>query len=118
MIAAILARNTPLSVFDEPEAGIDLRSFNNLIKVFEKLHETDSDRSLTIISHQERILSIADEIVVIANGQVKARIINGFLKYSDLFFPEKSLHIRGITPFPRGKFTKNIFIGSGLTHGI
>lgn len=72
-IATILARNTPLSVFDEPEAGIDLWSFNNLIKVFEELHETDSDRSLIIISHQERILNIADEIVVIADGQVKAQ---------------------------------------------
>lgn len=72
-IATILARNTPLSVFDEPEAGIDLWSFNNLIKVFEELHETDTDRSLIIISHQERILNIADEIVVIADGQVKAQ---------------------------------------------
>ncbi len=71
-IATIIARNTPLSVFDEPEAGIDLWSFNNLIKVFEELHET-SDNSLIIISHQERILNIADEIVVIANGTVKAR---------------------------------------------
>lgn len=71
-IATIIARNTPLSVFDEPEAGIDLWSFNNLIKVFEELHET-SDNSLIIISHQERILNIADEIVVIANGVVKAQ---------------------------------------------
>lgn len=71
-IATIIARNTPLSVFDEPEAGIDLWSFNNLIKVFEELHTT-SDNSLIIISHQERILNIADEIVVIANGSVKAR---------------------------------------------
>ncbi len=71
-IATIIARNTPLSVFDEPEAGIDLWSFNNLIDVFEKLHET-SDNSLLIISHQERILNIADEIVVIADGQVKAQ---------------------------------------------
>ncbi|MBE5893473.1 MAG: ATP-binding cassette domain-containing protein [Lachnospiraceae bacterium] len=71
-IASIIARNTPLSVFDEPEAGIDLWSFNNLIKVFEELHDT-SDNSLIIISHQERILNIADEIVVIADGTVKAR---------------------------------------------
>ena len=71
-IATIIARNTPLSVFDEPEAGIDLWSFNNLIQVFENLHET-SDNSLLIISHQERILNIADEIVVIADGQVKAQ---------------------------------------------
>lgn len=71
-IATIIARNTPLSVFDEPEAGIDLWSFNNLIQVFEELHKTSSN-SLVIISHQERILNIADEIVVIANGTVKAR---------------------------------------------
>ena len=71
-IASIIARNTPLSVFDEPEAGIDLWSFNNLIKVFEELHDS-SDNSLIIISHQERILNIADEIVVIAEGNVKAR---------------------------------------------
>ena len=71
-IATIIARNTPLSVFDEPEAGIDLWSFNNLIKVFEELHETSSN-SLLIISHQERILNIADEIIVIADGAVAAR---------------------------------------------
>ena len=71
-IATIIARNTPLSVFDEPEAGIDLWSFNNLIKVFEDLHQT-SDNSLIIISHQERILNIADEIVVLAGGVVKAQ---------------------------------------------
>lgn len=71
-IATIIARNTPLSVFDEPEAGIDLWSFSNLIKVFEELHDT-SENSLIIISHQERILNIADEIIVIANGTVKAR---------------------------------------------
>lgn len=71
-IATIIARNTPLAVFDEPEAGIDLWSFNNLIKVFEELH-SDSDNSLIIISHQERILNIADEIVVLAEGTVQAR---------------------------------------------
>lgn len=71
-IATIIARNTPLSVFDEPEAGIDLWSFNNLIDVFEELHAT-SDNSLIIISHQERILNIADEIVVIADGTVRTQ---------------------------------------------
>ncbi len=71
-IATIIARNTPLSVFDEPEAGIDLWSFNNLINVFQDLHDT-SENSLIIISHQERILNIADEIVVIANGSIKAQ---------------------------------------------
>lgn len=71
-IASIIARNTPLSVFDEPEAGIDLWSFNNLIKVFEEMHEARNS-SLIIISHQERILNIADEIIVIADGQVSSR---------------------------------------------
>lgn len=71
-IAMILARNTPLSVFDEPEAGIDLWSFTNLIKVFEELHEK-RENSLIIISHQERILNIADEIVVISEGTVKTQ---------------------------------------------
>ena len=69
-IAMILARSTKLSVFDEPEAGIDLWSFGNLIKVFEKMHEKTKGNIL-IISHQERILNIADKIVVIADGQIQ-----------------------------------------------
>jgi len=69
-IATIIARNTELSVFDEPEAGIDLWSFNNLIKVFEKMHK--KQKSIIIISHQERILNIADKVVVVANGKIKA----------------------------------------------
>lgn len=68
-IAMINARGTALSVFDEPEAGIDLWSFNNLIKVFEKMHER-TQGTIMIISHQERILNIADKIIVLANGQV------------------------------------------------
>lgn len=71
-ITTIIARNTPLAVFDEPEAGIDLWSFNNLIQVFEEMHR-ESDNSLIIISHQERILNIADEIVVLSEGGVQAR---------------------------------------------
>lgn len=69
-IATVLARSTRLSIFDEPEAGIDLWSFQNLIKVFEKMRDNIKG-SIIIISHQERILNIADEIVVIANGHVK-----------------------------------------------
>ena len=69
-IAMILARGTKLSIFDEPEAGIDLWSFQNLIQVFEKMHEKING-SILIISHQERILNIADKIVVIAQGKVK-----------------------------------------------
>lgn len=68
-IATILARKTNLSVFDEPEAGIDLWSFSNLIRIFEKLHQ-DANGSIMIISHQERILNIADRIIVIADGKV------------------------------------------------
>jgi len=70
-IAMINARGTKLSVFDEPEAGIDLWSFNNLIQVFRGMHERTKG-TILIISHQERILDIADKIVVIANGQVSA----------------------------------------------
>lgn len=70
-IATLIARDTRLMVFDEPEAGIDLWSFKNLIGVFDKLHQR-GDMTLVIISHQERILRIADEIVLIADGKVKA----------------------------------------------
>ena len=68
-IAMINARGTKLSVFDEPEAGIDLWSFNNLIKVFEKMHERTKG-SIIIISHQERILNIADKIVLLKSGGI------------------------------------------------
>lgn len=70
-IAMIMARGTKLSIFDEPEAGIDLWSFNNLIRVFESMRKTING-SIIIISHQERILNIADKIIVLADGQVKA----------------------------------------------
>lgn len=69
-IATVLARNTKLTIFDEPEAGIDLWSFNELIDVFVEIKENYAG-TLLIISHQERILNIADEIIVIANGVVK-----------------------------------------------
>ena len=71
-IATVLARGTKLSVFDEPEAGIDLWSFQNLITVFERMRDK-TNGSILIISHQERILNIADEIVVIADGQITAQ---------------------------------------------
>ena len=69
-IATVAVRNSKLTIFDEPEAGIDLWSFKNLIKVFEKLRETTKGSTL-IISHQERILNIADEIVILSNGEVE-----------------------------------------------
>ena len=68
-IATVLARKTKVSLFDEPEAGIDLWSFKNLINVFEKMHE-EIQGTIVIISHQERILNIADKIIVIANGEI------------------------------------------------
>lgn len=68
-IATVMARNSKLSVFDEPEAGIDLWSFQNLIRVFERMQEINNG-SIMVISHQERILNIADRIVVIAEGRI------------------------------------------------
>ena len=70
-IAMINARGTKLSVFDEPEAGIDLWSFNNLIQVFRNMHER-THGTILIISHQERILDIADKIIVVSGGKVTA----------------------------------------------
>ena len=69
-IAMLAAKKSKLTIFDEPEAGIDLWSFNNLISVFEKMHD-DIKGSIIIISHQERILNIADELVLIKNGKVE-----------------------------------------------
>ena len=82
-IATVLARSSRLSVFDEPEAGIDLWRFQNLIQVFERMQE-NTKGSILIISHQERILNIADEIVVIADGQItrqgkKEEVLPGIL---------------------------------------
>jgi len=68
-IAMINARGTKFSVFDEPEAGIDLWSFKNLIKVFEKMYERTKG-SILIISHQERILDIADKIILLNAGEI------------------------------------------------
>ena len=69
-IAMILARGTKLSIFDEPEAGIDLWSFNSLIRVFEKMRD-EIQGTILIISHQEKILEIADKIIVIASGEIE-----------------------------------------------
>lgn len=70
-IAMIMAKETNLYVFDEPEAGIDIWSFNNLISVFQKMREKNN-KSMLVISHQERIMNIADEIVVIEDGKIKS----------------------------------------------
>lgn len=69
-IAMIMARKSKVSIFDEPEAGIDLWSFQNLIRVFEKMHE-EIQGTILIISHQERILNIADQIVLLSDGRIE-----------------------------------------------
>lgn len=71
-IAMVLARGTKLSIFDEPEAGIDLWSFHRLTKTFRELHE-ETGCTLIIISHQERIISQADEVLLIAAGKLEKR---------------------------------------------
>ena len=86
-IAMVLARGTKLSIFDEPEAGIDLWSFQNLIRVFEKMYE-QTRGSILIISHQERILNIGDTIVVVKNGGIekigpRAELLPGLLGSAD-----------------------------------
>lgn len=86
-IAMVIARNTQLSIFDEPEAGIDLWSFQKLIHVFEKLYKTN-DKSILIISHQERILNIADKIIYLKDGVVekydeRENILNELLKSTE-----------------------------------
>ena len=70
-IATVLARRSRLTVFDEPEAGIDLWSFQNLIRIFEDMRENIADSAMIIISHQERILNIADEIAVLSEGRIE-----------------------------------------------
>lgn len=69
-IATVLVRNVKLALFDEPEAGIDLWSFKNLIRIFENMRNSSKDRTIVVISHQERILEIADEIIVLADGKI------------------------------------------------
>lgn len=70
-IATVMARHSRLTVFDEPEAGIDLWSFQNLIRIFESMRSNIQDSAMIIISHQERILKIADEIAVLAEGRLE-----------------------------------------------
>ena len=71
-IASILARNAKLMIFDEPEAGIDLWSFARLTETFEQLHRA-GDATMIVISHQERIISLADEVIVIGDGAIRHR---------------------------------------------
>lgn len=69
-IATILARDPKLAIYDEPEAGIDLWSFDRLTDTFRDIHETRDDRSIVIISHQERIIQLADEVVLLRDGRI------------------------------------------------
>ena len=69
-IASIAVRNSNVTIFDEPEAGIDLWSFNNLIQIFKSLREKNNSKTI-IISHQERIIDIADKIILLENGNSK-----------------------------------------------
>ena len=83
-IATVLARNLKVAVFDEPEAGIDLWSFQKLAETFKTIHE-QYDTTIIIISHQERIMELADEIIIMANGTISAQserdvILAGILK--------------------------------------
>ena len=71
-IASILARDLKLSIFDEPEAGIDLWSFAKLVETFQQLQK-ESRQSIILISHQERIMQLADEIIIIENGAIKTK---------------------------------------------
>lgn len=87
-IATIIAKKPDLSIFDEPEAGIDLWSFTNLIRVFERMHK-EINGAIVIISHQERILNTADRIIVLADGKVvnegkKDKILPGLLSSSEM----------------------------------
>ena len=93
-IATVLARKAALSVFDEPEAGIDLWSFRNLIEVFRKLREDIWDSSILIISHQERILNIADEIIVLRDGRVERQGTRGDV-YPQLIKAETDIMCEG-----------------------
>jgi len=69
-IATLLAKQPKFSIFDEPEAGIDLWSFQNLIKIFNSMSKDIKDGTIVVISHQERILNIADEIIVLSGGSI------------------------------------------------
>lgn len=69
-IASVSVRNSKVTIFDEPEAGIDLWSFNNLIKIFKDLRDKNNSKTI-IISHQERIINIADKIILLDSGKVK-----------------------------------------------
>ena len=104
-IATVLARKAVLSVFDEPEAGIDLWSFRNLIDVFRHMRETIADSSILIISHQERILEIADEIIVLKDGRVEKQGTRSEV-YPNLMINEKAAVCEGPFKMPAKEGTE------------
>ena len=71
-IATILARDPKLAIYDEPEAGIDLWSFDRLTETFRDIHKAQEGRSIVIISHQERIIQLADQVILMGNGKLEA----------------------------------------------
>lgn len=71
-IATILARDPKLAIYDEPEAGIDLWSFDRLTETFRDIHKAQGGRSIVIISHQERIIQLADQVILMGNGRLEA----------------------------------------------
>ena len=71
-IATILARDPKLAIYDEPEAGIDLWSFDRLTETFRDIHKAQGGRSIVIISHQERIIQLADQVILMGNGKLEA----------------------------------------------
>ena len=102
-IATVLARDALLSVFDEPEAGIDLWSFQNLVEVFQHMQRRIENGSILIISHQERILNIADEIIVLREGRVAAhgpreQILPGLIGTASAVNPCRKLEEGGSRP--------------------
>ena len=104
-IATVLARQAVLSVFDEPEAGIDLWSFRNLTEVFQKMREDIRDSSILIISHQERILEIADEIIVLKDGRVEKQGTRSEV-YPNLMINEKAAVCEGPFKMPAKEGTE------------
>ena len=104
-IATVLARKAVLSVFDEPEAGIDLWSFRNLTEVFQQMREDIHDSSILIISHQERILEIADEIIVLKDGQVEKQGTRNEV-YPNLMINEKAAVCEGPFKMPAKEGTE------------
>ena len=111
-IASVIARDAVLTIFDEPEAGIDIWSFDNLIKMFKDMQKKVQKRAIVIISHQERIMKIADRIILLKNGRLRAWCkpkdhgANWGCKMMDLDKIERDLmrEVSGVTGIPEGAY--------------